>query len=126
MGVPNWGQSIPMEGEHPSVSEWASKFSVSGRRIYINHLERRLLDMTLAGTEFKITFCLFLLGSLLAPGNSDFVSVDFIAPLTHVADIPSMDWSTWCFNVLCDGIDKFKKSGKSSKTQCVTGCLLFL
>ncbi|KAL5738416.1 hypothetical protein ACOSP7_031177 [Xanthoceras sorbifolium] len=126
IGVPNRGQSIPMDGKHPSVSEWASKFSVSSRGICINHLERRVLDMTSAGTEFKITFCLFLMGSLLAPGNSNFVSADFIAPLTNVAAIPSMDWSTWCFNVLCDGIDKFKKSGKSSKTPCVTGCLLFL
>ncbi|KAL5766357.1 hypothetical protein ACOSP7_016974 [Xanthoceras sorbifolium] len=126
MGVPNRRQSIPMDEEHPSVSEWASKFSVSGRGICINHLERRLFDMTSAGTEFKITFCLFLLGSLLALRNSNFVSAYFIVPLTNIAAISSMDWSTWCFNVLCDSIDKFKKSGKSSKTRCVTGCLFFL
>ncbi|KAL5760681.1 hypothetical protein ACOSQ2_019519 [Xanthoceras sorbifolium] len=126
MNVPNRGQSIPMDGEYPSVSEWASKFSVSGCGICINHLERRLLDMTSAGTEFKITFCVFLLGSLLTPGNSNFVSADFIALLTNVAVIPYMDWSTWCFNVLCDGIDKFKKRGKSLKTRCVIGCLFVL
>ncbi|KAL5793785.1 hypothetical protein ACOSP7_002379 [Xanthoceras sorbifolium] len=73
MGVPNGGQTIHMDGEHPSLSEWASTFSVNGRGIYINQIETCLKEMTSSDAEFKITFYLFLLGSLLAPGTSNFL-----------------------------------------------------
>ncbi|KAL5864885.1 hypothetical protein ACOSQ3_002399 [Xanthoceras sorbifolium] len=72
MGVPNEGQTIHMDGEHPSLSEWASTFSVNGRGIYINQIETCLKEMTSSDAEFKITFYLFLLGSLLASGTSNF------------------------------------------------------
>ncbi|KAL5861095.1 hypothetical protein ACOSQ4_002391 [Xanthoceras sorbifolium] len=75
MGVPNGGQTIHMDGEHPSLSEWASTFSVNGRGIYINQIETCLKEMTSSDAEFKITFYLFLLGSLLAPGTSNFVDI---------------------------------------------------
>ncbi|KAL5744148.1 hypothetical protein ACOSQ2_027264 [Xanthoceras sorbifolium] len=57
-----------LHGEHPSLSEW----------------------MTPSDAEFKITFCLFLLGSLLAPGTSEFVSAEFIAPLINLFYLHSL------------------------------------
>ncbi|KAL5745736.1 hypothetical protein ACOSP7_026882 [Xanthoceras sorbifolium] len=126
MGVPNGGLSIHLDGKHPGQSEWASTFSVSRRGICIKLLERRLHDMTSSGDEFKIAFCLFLMGTLLAPWNSDFVSADFISPLTNVAAIPFMDWSTWCLNFQYDGICNYKNCAKPLKKRSISSCLLFL
>ncbi|KAL5831736.1 hypothetical protein ACOSQ4_017090 [Xanthoceras sorbifolium] len=54
--------------------------------------------MTSAGTEFKITFCLFLLGSLLALGNSNFLiyldSVQLDPPVVDKSVPPIKSWTS--------------------------------
>ncbi|KAL5760492.1 hypothetical protein ACOSQ2_019330 [Xanthoceras sorbifolium] len=62
MGVPNGGEPIHMNGEHPSLNEWAYRF------------------------------CFLLLGTLLAPGTSDFVSAELMIPPINLFYLHSLQW----------------------------------
>ncbi|KAL5762697.1 hypothetical protein ACOSP7_018961 [Xanthoceras sorbifolium] len=71
MGVPNEGELIHMDGEHPSLGEWASRFSITSHEIYMKEIQKCLDEITSSNAEFKVTFCLLLLGTFLAPGTSN-------------------------------------------------------
>ncbi|KAK2659181.1 hypothetical protein Ddye_005714 [Dipteronia dyeriana] len=72
--------------------------------------------------EFNITFMLFVIGTVLCPQCGIYVSSSYLHVLKNVTIIHTMDWASWCFKLLINGIKQFKSLGHGG----VTGCVLFL
>ena len=101
---------------------WSSKFSISTRGIKLPHLEQKLKSMKTADDDFKITWCLYLLGTLLAPAAGQYVDARYLNVLSDVNNIRRKNWATWCFDQFVSRVHKFN----STKSKYITGCLLFL
>ena len=120
MGISNGGDIVELHGDVNQV--WRSKFSITNRGIKLPQLEAQLKNMKTADDDFKITFYLYALGTILAPAAGEYVDERYLNVLGDVQKIRGKNWARWCFNQLVGGIEKF--NSKSSKY--ITGCLLFL
>ncbi|KAK2661266.1 hypothetical protein Ddye_007799 [Dipteronia dyeriana] len=123
MGIPDHGDTIHIHGVVPNLDYWGSKFSITSHGIDVKHIEHRLQLITKSDDEFMVTFCLFMLGTLLAPGTTNYVDAGYLIPPFTVTDICNKNWSSWCFNLLCDGIQKYKLG---QTRRYLSGCILFL
>ncbi|KAK2637488.1 hypothetical protein Ddye_032280 [Dipteronia dyeriana] len=122
MGVADIGDPINIYGGVPNKEFWESRFVITSRAIFIKDIETHLEKITTSDYEFKVTFCLFLLGTILAPTANYYVNAGYLMPLSNVDSIRTKNWSDWCFTFLCDGIKKYK----SAQNCYLSGCLLFL
>ncbi|TXG53277.1 hypothetical protein EZV62_022446 [Acer yangbiense] len=126
MGISNQGDHICLSGDVPNFDFWKSKFPITSHGIFPKDIEQRLKDMTAADDEFKVTLCLFLLGTILCPLAIDYVQTRYLIPLGDVRSIGTKNWSSWCFAALSEGIEKFQKNRERFKTCSISGCVLFL
>ena len=101
---------------------WRSKFSITNRGIKLPHLENQLRNIKTVDDEFKISFCLYLLGTVLAPAAGEYVDSRYLNVLGDVKNIRGKNWARWCLDQLVIGIEKFN----SKRSKYITGCLLFL
>ncbi|KAI9186483.1 hypothetical protein LWI28_017711 [Acer negundo] len=120
------GDQISISGDVPNLDFWKSKFSITSCGIFLKDIEHSLEEMTTTDDEFKVTLCLFLLGSILFPLVIDYVQTRYLIPLRDVGSISMKNWSSWCFSSLCGRIKKFQKNRQRMKTCCISGCVLFL
>ncbi|KAK2649215.1 hypothetical protein Ddye_016704 [Dipteronia dyeriana] len=123
MGILDHGDTKHIHGVVPNLDYWGSKFSITSRGIDVKHIEHRIQLITTSDDEFKVTFCPFMLGTLLAPRTTNYVDAGYLIPLFTVTDICNKNWSSWCFNLLCDGIQKYKLG---QTRRYLSGCILFL
>ncbi|TXG55843.1 hypothetical protein EZV62_017156 [Acer yangbiense] len=126
LGISDQGDQICISGDVPNFDFWKSKFAITSRGIFLKDIEHSLEEMTTADDEFKVTLCLFLLGTILCPSAIDYVQTGYLIPLGDVGSIGTKNWSSWCFSALCEGIEKFQKNRQRLKTCCISGCVLFL
>ncbi|TXG60525.1 hypothetical protein EZV62_015098 [Acer yangbiense] len=120
MGISDGGDIVVLDGDVNHV--WRSKYSITNRGIRLPQFEEQLKNIKTTDDDFKITFCLYLLGTILAPAAGEYVDERYLNILGDVQNIRGKNWARWCFNQLVVGIQKF--NSKSSKY--ITGCLLFL
>ncbi|TXG64113.1 hypothetical protein EZV62_011107 [Acer yangbiense] len=120
MGISDGGDIVDLHGDLNDV--WRSKFRITNRGIKLPQLEEQLKNIKTTDDDFKITFCLYLLGTILAPATGEYVDERYLNVLDDVQNIRGKNWARWCFNQLVAGIEKF--NSKSSKY--ITGCLIFL
>ncbi|TXG51660.1 hypothetical protein EZV62_024184 [Acer yangbiense] len=120
IGISDGGDSVVLDGDVNHV--WRSKYSITNRGIRLPQLEEQLKNIKTTDDDFKITFCLYLFGTILAPTAGEYVDERYLNILGDVQNIRGKNWARWCFNQLVAGIQKF--NSKSSKY--ITGCLLFL
>ncbi|TXG66756.1 hypothetical protein EZV62_008031 [Acer yangbiense] len=71
MGISDGGDIVHVDGYVNNV--WRSKFSITNRSIKLPHLEEQLKNIKTTYDDFKITFCLYLLGTVLAPTAGEYV-----------------------------------------------------
>ncbi|KAK3195838.1 hypothetical protein Dsin_027148 [Dipteronia sinensis] len=102
------GDLIAISGDVPNKEFWESKFSMTSRGIFLKDIEHCLEEITTADDEFKVTLCLFLLGTILPHSATDYVHTGYLIPLSDVGKICMKNWSSWCLSSLCKGIEKFK------------------
>ncbi|KAK1560363.1 hypothetical protein Q3G72_025809 [Acer saccharum] len=126
MGISEQGDQICLSGDVPNFDFWKSKFPITSHGIFLKDIEQRLKDMTAADDEFKVTLCLFLLGTILCPSAIDYVQTGYLIPLGDFRSIGTKNWSSWCFAALSEGIEKFQKNRERFKTCSISGCVLFL
>ncbi|TXG70056.1 hypothetical protein EZV62_004991 [Acer yangbiense] len=67
MGIPDHGAPTHIHGAVSNLDYWAYKFSITSLGIDVKHIEDRFQVIKTYDDEFKVTFCLFILGTLLAP-----------------------------------------------------------
>ncbi|KAI9169384.1 hypothetical protein LWI28_011531 [Acer negundo] len=126
LGISDLEDQISISGDVPNLDFWKSKFPISSRGIFVKDIEHSLKEMTMTDDEFKVTLCLFLLGTILSLSANDYAQTGYLIPLRDVGTISLKNWSIWCFSSLCEGIEKFQKNRSIMKTCCISECVLFL
>ena len=120
MGVSDGGDLVYVDGHVDDV--WRSKFSITNRGIKVSLLQQQLKTIKTTDDDFKITFCLYLFGTVLAPAAGEYVDSRYLNVLGDVTNIRGKNWARWCLDQLVIGIQKFN----SNRARYITGCLLFL
>ncbi|TXG63611.1 hypothetical protein EZV62_010605 [Acer yangbiense] len=126
LGISDQGDQISIYRDVPNIDYWKSKFAMTSRGIFLKDIEHCLEEMTTADNDFKVTLCLFLLGTIFCPSATDYVQTGYLIPLRDVGSIDTKNWSSWCFSSFCEGIEKFQMNRQRMKTCCISGCVLFL
>ncbi|KAK2662539.1 hypothetical protein Ddye_001113 [Dipteronia dyeriana] len=120
MGISNIGERISID--RPILDSWRSKFSITNRGIKLVHLDNLMKNNKTTDNDFKVTFCLHLLGTVLAPAAGEYVDARYLNVLSDVVSIKGKNWARWCFDQLVTSIKKFQcKSARH-----IGGCVLFL
>ncbi|KAK1571204.1 hypothetical protein Q3G72_013330 [Acer saccharum] len=122
MGLENRGQLINLDGDSKQIEELIEIYKGTSRGIKVNVLIEKMKILRSADDEFKITFMLFVIGTILCPQGGIYVSSSYLHVLKDVTVIHTMNWASWCFKLLIDEIKQFKSLGHRG----VTGCVLFL
>ncbi|TXG73139.1 hypothetical protein EZV62_001718 [Acer yangbiense] len=84
LGISDQGDQISIYGDVPNIDFWKSKFAITSRGIFLKDIEHCLKEMTTADDEFKVTLCLFLLGTITCPLATDYVQTGYLIPLRDV------------------------------------------
>lgn len=74
------------------------------------------------GVDFKRLFVLYCMSSFLAPKGNYTVDTSVLKSLVDVDRIKGYDWNSFCFETLCQSIQKYKEFGLKN----ICGCLLAL
>ncbi|KAK3193698.1 hypothetical protein Dsin_025008 [Dipteronia sinensis] len=120
MGIFDKGDIIYIDGAiHDSRR---TKFFITNRGIKLLHFKDLLKNNKTADDDFKVRFCLHMLGTVLAPAAEEYVNARFLNVLTDMGNINGKNWARWCFDQLVISIDKFQ----SKSARYIGGCVLFL
>jgi hypothetical protein len=105
---------------------------LKGKNIPVKHLEGILLG-THDEVEFVRTFILYFITTVLCPATYNFVSSKYLFSLldSDIPNVKNVDLGSLCLTHLLNEIDSWlcknpKKSGDSSKTSYIGGCLPLL
>ncbi|KAK3193924.1 hypothetical protein Dsin_025234 [Dipteronia sinensis] len=99
-----------------------TKFSITNHDIKLLHLEDLLKNNKTANDDFKVTFCLHMLGTVLASAAREYVDASYLTVLADVGNIYGKNWIRWCFDQLVISIEKLQ----SKSARYIDGCVLFL
>ncbi|XP_052296312.1 uncharacterized protein LOC107177990 isoform X2 [Citrus sinensis] len=122
MGIKDGGEPVYIREEAGDIIKLRAKYRTGGRGIEIVVVSERLIASESSDDEFKIMFCLFLLGTVLCPTSSSYINSMYLHALKDVQLIRKKNWVTWCFNFLWEGIAKYK----DHQVKSVSGCVVFL
>ncbi|KAK3211526.1 hypothetical protein Dsin_016232 [Dipteronia sinensis] len=120
IGISDRGDTVNIEGAiHDS---WRTKFTITNPDIKLLHLENLLKSNKTADDDFKVRFCLHMLGTVLAPTAGEYVDARYLNVLFDVGNINGKNWARWCFDQVVISIKIFK----SKSSRYIGGCVLFL
>ncbi|KAK9192770.1 hypothetical protein WN944_003463 [Citrus x changshan-huyou] len=122
MGVSDGGIPLQLEGDKSRVAEYLDKFNATSSGINIKRLSDILRNCRKADDDFKVTFMLFTLCTILCSPIGVHISSSFLFSLIHSNCIRKMNWATFCFDRLMQGIIRYKED----KLAYVGGCVLYL
>ncbi|KAH9791180.1 hypothetical protein KPL71_003641 [Citrus sinensis] len=122
MGVSDGGIPLQLEGDKSRVAEYLHKFNATSSGINIKRLSDILRNCREADDDFKVTFMLFTLCTVLCSPIGVHISSSFLFSLIHINCIRKMNWATFCFDRLMQGIIRYKED----KLAYVGGCVLYL
>ncbi|XP_052287199.1 uncharacterized protein LOC127898748 [Citrus sinensis] len=122
MGVSDGGKPLQLEGDKSRVAEYLQKFNATSSGINIKRLSDILRNCREADDDFKVTFMLFTLCTVLCSPIGVHISSSFLFSLIHINCIRKMNWATFCFDRLMQGIIRYKED----KLAYVGGCVLYL
>ncbi|KAK2644693.1 hypothetical protein Ddye_019888 [Dipteronia dyeriana] len=91
MGISDSGDRISIvEAIHDS---WRTKFSITNHDIKLLHLDDLLKNNKITDDDFKVTFCLHMLVTVLAPAVGEYVDTKYLNVLTDVGNIKGGNWA---------------------------------
>ena len=99
-GVSDGGMPIQLEGDRLRVAGYLDKFNATSSGINIKILSNILCNCREADDDFKVTFMLFTLCSVLCSPIEVHISSSFLFSLIDVNCIRKMNWATFCFDRL--------------------------
>ncbi|KAI9200162.1 hypothetical protein LWI28_003533 [Acer negundo] len=79
-GISDLRDQISISGDVPNLDSWKSKFPITSCGIFLKDIEHSLEEMTTTDDEFKVTFCFFLLGTILSSSATDYVQTGYLIP----------------------------------------------
>ncbi|KAK9229924.1 hypothetical protein WN944_022890 [Citrus x changshan-huyou] len=122
MGVSDGGMPIQLDGDKSRVAVYLDKFNATSSGINIKILSEFLRNCRQADEDFKVSFMLFTLCSVLCSPIGVHISSSFLFSVIDVDYIRKMNWATFCFDRLMQGIIRYKEE----KLAYVGGCVLYL
>lgn len=121
MGLGASGKDVVNSGPDELITELRQKYNASNRGISVRLLEERLA-VPEAGDDFKRSFVLYILGTLLCPTARLDVSPSFLHFLTNMDVIHQYNWGKFLLDRLVREVARYRQG----KQRAVGGCLLFL
>lgn len=121
MGLGASGKDVVNSGPDELITELRQKYDASNRGISVRLLEERLA-VPEAGDDFKRSFVLYILGTLLCPTARLDVSPSFLHFLTNMDVIHQYNWGKFLLDRLVREVARYRQG----KQRAVGGCLLFL
>ena len=121
MGLAASGKDVVNSGPDDVILELRQKYNATNRGISVRLLEERLAAPE-AGEDFKRSFVLYVLGTLLCPTARLDVSPTFLHFLTNVEVIHQYNWGKFLLDRLVREVARYRQG----KQRAVGGCLLFL
>lgn len=121
MGLAASGKDVVNSGPDDLIAVLRHSYNASNRGISVRLLEERLAAPE-AGEDFKRSFVLYALGTLLSPTARLDVSPSFLHFLTNVNVVHQYNWGKFLLDRLVREVSRFRQG----KQRAVGGCLLFL
>jgi len=121
LGLAASGKDVVNSGPDDLIAELRQSYNASNRGISLRLLEDRLA-IPEAGDDFKRSFILYALGTLLCPTARLDVSPSFLHFLTNMDVIHQYNWGQFLLDRLVREVSRFRQG----KQRAVGGCLLFL
>ncbi|KAL8546801.1 hypothetical protein ACS0TY_006497 [Phlomoides rotata] len=121
MGLASSGKDVVNSGPDELIAELRKKYNATNRGISVRLLEDRLA-VPEAGEDFKRSFLLYVLGTLLCPTARLDVSPSFLHFLTDMDIIHQYNWGKFLLDRLVREVARYRQG----KQRAVGGCLLFL
>lgn len=122
MGISYGGLNVELDGNMEEVSGYLKLYKSNSNGIHIKKLADILRHQNVADDQFKVTFTLFALCSVLCPAGGVHISSSFLFALKDVERIRSRNWVSFCFGRFMQGITKYREE----KLSYIGGCLLYL
>ncbi|KAK7343916.1 hypothetical protein VNO77_13039 [Canavalia gladiata] len=121
MGLSASGKEVVNSGPEDLISDLRNSYNATNHGISVRLLEERLATAE-AGDDFKRSFVLYVLGTLLSPTARLDVSPSFLHFLTNMDLVHQYNWGKFLLDRLVREISRFHQG----KQRAVGGCLLFL
>lgn len=121
MGLPSTGKDVVNSGADEIIADLRKKYNATNRGISVRLLEERLSSPE-AGEDFKRSFVLYVLGTLLCPTARLDVSPSFLHFLTDMDVVHQYNWGKFLLDRLVREVARYRQG----KQRAVGGCLLFL
>ena len=121
MGLASSGKDVVNSGPDDLIADLRHNYNATNRGISVRFLEERL-SVPEAGDDFKRSFALYALGTLLAPTARLDVSPSFLHFLINMSAVHQYNWGKFLLDRLVREVSHFRQG----KQQAVGGCLLFL
>lgn len=121
MGLAASGKDVVNSGPDDLIADLRRSYNATNRGISVRLLEERLKAPE-AGEEFKRSFVLYALGTLLSPTARLDVSPSFLHFLINIDVIHQYNWGNFLLDRLVREVSRFRQG----KQRAVGGCLLFL
>lgn len=86
MGISDGGMQVEVEGDMYEIASYLDRFEASSKGIHIKKLDDILKSCQCDNNEFKVTFALFLLGSVLCPPGGVHISSSLLFALKDVKE----------------------------------------
>ncbi|XP_068335071.1 uncharacterized protein [Pyrus communis] len=121
MGLAASGKDVVNSGSDDLIADLRHSYDATNHGISVRLLEERLAEPE-AGEEFKRSFVLYALGTLLSPTARLDVSPSFLHFLTNMDVVHQYNWGKFLLDRLVCEVSRFHQG----KQRAVGGCLLFL
>ncbi|XP_070660685.1 uncharacterized protein [Malus domestica] len=121
MGLAASGKDVVNSGSDDLIADLRHGYDATNHGISVRLLEERLAEPE-AGEEFKRSFVLYALGTLLSPTARLDVSPSFLHFLTNMDVVHQYNWGKFLLDRLVCEVSRFRQG----KQRAVGGCLLFL
>ncbi|KAM1668150.1 hypothetical protein TB2_047022 [Malus domestica] len=121
MGLAASGKDVVNSGSDDLIADLRHSYDATNHGISVRLLEERLAQPE-AGEEFKRSFVLYALGTLLSPTARLDVSPSFLHFLTNMDVVHQYNWGKFLLDRLVCEVSRFRQG----KQRAVGGCLLFL
>lgn len=121
MGLSSTGKDVANSGPDELIAELRRNYNATNRGISVRLLEERLA-VPEAGEDFKRSFLLYVLGTLICPTARLDVSPSFLHFLTNMDVVHQYNWGKFLLDRLVREVARYRQG----KQRAVGGCLLFL
>ncbi|XVE86079.1 hypothetical protein DITRI_Ditri18aG0007600 [Diplodiscus trichospermus] len=121
MGLAACGKDVVNSGPDDLIADLRHSYNATNRGISVRLLEERLAAPE-AGEDFKRSFILYALGTLLSPTARLDVSPSFLHFLINMDVVHQYNWGKFLLDRLVREVSRFRQG----KQHAVGGCLLFL